>query len=169
MGKLIILSGAPGSGKSTWAKNYAARHLGTIVVSRDEIRFSLLKETDDYFAKEKLVFNTFCNRIVGELRFERDVIADASHLNWASRRKLLNNIDKFHKRSGEKCYDSVWVIVFKPTLETCFKYNDTRTGRANVPHHVIEIMYNGMTDPKDDNFTYDKIYYMKESDNNENF
>lgn len=169
MGKLIILSGAPGSGKSTWAKKYAARHLGTIIVSRDEIRFSLLKETDDYFAKEKLVFNTFCNRIVGELRFERDVIADASHLNWASRRKLLNNIDKFHKRSGEKCYDSVWVIVFKPALETCFKYNDTRTGRANVPHHVIEIMYNGMTDPKDDNFTYDKIYYVKESDNNENF
>jgi len=162
MGKIIILSGAPGSGKSTWARNYAAKHLGTIVISRDEIRFSLLKEEDDYFAKEKLVFNTFCNHIVGELRFGHDVIADASHLNWLSRRKLLANIDRFCKRSGDKCYDEVWVVVFKPSLETCFKRNDTRTGRANVPHHAIETMYNGMTDPKDDNFTYDKIIYMEE-------
>ena len=46
--------GCPGSGKSTWAK----KHLpDTYYVSRDEVRFSLLQDGEDYFSHEKEVFN----------------------------------------------------------------------------------------------------------------
>lgn len=35
---LILTIGIPGSGKSTWAKNYQEQNPGTIIISTDEIR-----------------------------------------------------------------------------------------------------------------------------------
>lgn len=44
------MSGAPGSGKSTWCRNHG---VSKYRVSRDEIRFSVLKDGEDYFSHEK--------------------------------------------------------------------------------------------------------------------
>ena len=44
--------GAPGAGKSTFIKNNKDKLCGSVnIVSRDEIRFSLLKDGDEYFSK----------------------------------------------------------------------------------------------------------------------
>ena len=51
MKKLYLMIGIPGSGKSTWARN---RKDG-IIVSRDAIRCSFLKDGENYFSKEDLV------------------------------------------------------------------------------------------------------------------
>ena len=40
-GRLILMVGCPGSGKSTWLKNN--KQEDAVVVSRDEIRFKILK------------------------------------------------------------------------------------------------------------------------------
>lgn len=54
---LYVMIGIPGSGKSTWAK--ANKKEKDIYVSRDEVRFSLLQDGDEYFSKEKEVLKEF--------------------------------------------------------------------------------------------------------------
>lgn len=160
MARLIIMSGVPGSGKSTWAKKYADKHLGTVVVSRDAIRFSLVKEGEEYFSKEDLVVNTFLNSIVGELRFGHNVIADATHLSWKARNVLIERIKEVEARVGKFC-DEIWVVSVNPGLAISMMRNDKRTGREFVPHFAITNMYKAQSDPKNDPFKYDKILYIR--------
>ena len=49
---IYMLSGPPGSGKSYWAKKDTKDKIGTCIVSRDDIRFSFLNNSDNYFARE---------------------------------------------------------------------------------------------------------------------
>ena len=61
MSRLIMMCGIPGSGKSTWIQNCKG-FIGNdvVVVSRDAIRFSMLKEGEDYFgitSLEDVLFN----------------------------------------------------------------------------------------------------------------
>ena len=42
MKKLIMVTGIPGSGKSTWIKNEMSNRIDSIHISRDIIRFSLI-------------------------------------------------------------------------------------------------------------------------------
>lgn len=90
MPTLYVLCGAPGCGKSTWAKGMAQN---AIHISRDIIRFNLLDENDDYFDKETLVFKLFIKAIQEGLNNNNNVIADATHLNLGSRQKLLSNLN----------------------------------------------------------------------------
>lgn len=54
MRELFIICGVPGSGKSTFLRNYV-KESSSVVISRDAIRFSLLKEDSDYFEYEPIV------------------------------------------------------------------------------------------------------------------
>ena len=140
MGKpiLYMLVGAPGSGKSTWAHNFAQN---LQYVSRDEIRFGLLKEGEDYFSHEEEVFENFATTIQSSLMNGNNVIADATHLNMASRKKLTNYIDK-----NFKDYNIVY-IIFMASADVCIKHNANRTGRERVPDDVIRRMRAYMTVP----------------------
>lgn len=40
MQKIIILQGAPGSGKTTWAQNKLITEPNMVILSRDDIRFA---------------------------------------------------------------------------------------------------------------------------------
>ena len=87
------MCGAPASGKSWFAKNILMDN-DTLYVSRDEIRFAIIKNEDNYFSKEKEVYKTFIEKIrkgLTDNKIER-VFADATHLNEKSRKKLLNNV-----------------------------------------------------------------------------
>lgn len=155
MGKLIIMSGAPGSGKSTYAKLLVQRNTNTIHISRDAIRFSLLEPNDHYFSRETEVLETFYNNIISYLKLGYNVIADASHLSWKARKTLLEKVAK------EVMNFQVEIIYMRPPLEICFERNDTRTGRENVPHDVIAKMYNSQSDPINDPYHYNKITYVE--------
>ena len=87
--KLYLLMGAPGSGKSTWIKNHLS--LTDKYVSRDEVRFSMVSEGEEYFSKENQVFKEYVKRINEGLE-NYDVFADATHITAASRNKLLRAI-----------------------------------------------------------------------------
>lgn len=157
MKKVIIMCGIPGSGKSTWAREYVKNHEAAYV-SRDEIRFSLVQEGEEYFSKEKEVFKTFVNKIKFWLRFNPVVVVDATHLNPASRLKLFNALDVTTSMQIE----IVWVKV---SLETALAQNELRKGtRAYVPQEVIRNMYNKFVEPEYDEIPtyYDKIWIVED-------
>lgn len=136
MGHLIMMMGIPGSGKSTWIKN---NFPDVEPVSRDAIRFELLKEGEDYFAHEDEVFDKFIRQIVGSLAVDEVTIADATHLNVKSRAKVLNRVRKFA--------DFIEIVWINPPLETAFKQNDMREGLAWVKHGIIRRMWFSMETP----------------------
>lgn len=130
MPTLYILCGPPGSGKSF----YTRCHSNNIVtVSRDEIRFSLLKEEDSYFKVEKKVYKEFVNKIQRNLDNGFDVYADATHLTQRSRAKLVLRL----KLNGVK----VCAINFIVPFDVCVERNNSRIGRAHVPYSILVDMY----------------------------
>lgn len=138
MATLYILCGPSGSGKSTWAHNFIQKndplYNNIRDVSRDEIRLSMLKDEEDYFAHEKEVFKKFVRTICETLIDGFDVIADATHLNEFSRRKLTQAIDMRYTD-----YKIIYV-VFNVDADTCVARNANRAGRANIPENIIRNM-----------------------------
>lgn len=142
MPTLYILCGIPASGKSTWAHEFLASDTkDTRYVSRDEIRFSMLEEDDDYFAHEKKVFEKFADTIAQTLVDGFDVIADATHVNEYSRTKLTNAIDAYITE-----YKIIYV-VFHTGVEECVRRNSLREGRAHVSEESIRGMRRSFTMP----------------------
>ena len=136
---LYLMVGVPGSGKSTYAKNILKD--GDIYISRDEIRYSLLTEEDDYFAKENEVIKTFIDNIDKSLINEEycgDVYADATHLSPKSRAQVLNKLKNKYKVS---------VIYLDIPLNLILERNAQRKGRALVPENVVRRMYNSIILP----------------------
>ena len=131
---LYILCGPSGCGKTTWAANFIKEYRDVRYVSRDEIRFELVDPNESYFSREKEVFRRFANTIRLTLVDGFDCIADATHLNEFSRRKLTQAIDMYFKD-----YEIVYVS-FNVNADTCIEHNTNREGRANVPETVIRNM-----------------------------
>ena len=87
--RLYLLSGAPGSGKSTYAKEWLKGRPEATYISRDEIRFSFIKDGDGYFSKEKQVFREFARAAKAILDNGGTVLLDATHLNIHSVKKMV--------------------------------------------------------------------------------
>ena len=136
---LYLMVGVPGSGTSTYAKSVLKD--GDIYISRDEIRYSLLTEEDDYFAKENEVIKTFIDNIDKSLVNEEycgDIYADATHLSPKSRAQVLNQL---------KNKDKVSAIYLDIPLDLILERNAQRKGRALVPENVVRRMYNSIILP----------------------
>lgn len=157
---LYIMCGAPGSGKTYYAKNYMIKDSSWKYISRDEIRFSMVKENEEYFSHETEVFNEFVRRIKNA--FDEDgienVIADATHLNWPSRRKLLNAL-------GDLSNINVIPVVIKTNVESNLIYNENRNGQSYVDAAIIMRMRKRATSPATDNYHYANIIYYNNSIN----
>lgn len=138
-GKLYIMVGIPASGKSTFAKKYDIFN-NIVIISRDKIRFSLLKEEDSYFSKEEEVYDIFCKEINDNLALGFDVFADATHLTKKSRAKLIKNINKNFLLDISAIYMDI-------PLKECIKRNKNRQGREYVPEKEVEKMYNNLQKP----------------------
>jgi len=145
---LYVMCGPSGCGKSTWAHNFIIendRNKNDIrYVSRDNIRLELLKDGEDYFSHEKAVFRRFVGYIYNTLIDGFDVIADATHLNEFSRRKLTQAID-MHFQDYEIVY-----VVFNTDVNTCVARNENRKGRRYVPENVIRNMCRDFQAPTKD-------------------
>lgn len=146
MPNLLLLMGCPGSGKTYFAKNIIDIHNYTYI-SRDEIRFSMVKENEEYFSKEKEVFAEFTAQISAALGRGENVIADATHLNRTSRKKLINAVTGYTKLE---------IIHVRRGLQVALDQNENRKGtRSYVPRSVIRRMWNCIEDPsKDEGFDF---------------
>lgn len=138
MAILVLMMGVPGSGKSTWIQNNLTDK--DVWVSRDAIRYNLLEEDDDYFAKENEVIELFINNINNMLNKNfRYVYADATHLHPKGRAQLLNNL-KIKP-------DAIYTVYIDTPLNITLERNAQREGRARVPDDVIRRMYRSVSLP----------------------
>lgn len=141
MATLYVMVGLPGSGKSTWAKKNL---VNADYISRDTVRLSIIKDNEHLFSHEDEVYDKFIDNIVGLLRRNRDVVADATHLSHGARHKLVSALAK-HEMTGDK-YDIVFVMMDTPVTE-CVRRDETREGRAHVTEPVIRNMYRSLSTP----------------------
>ena len=136
--RLIILSGLPGSGKSTYCRQYKelyeANNIKVNIVSSDEIRMELFGKYDN-FNNEKLVWTTFHERAtkLAEENFNVTIL-DATTLtnkqryNYALRYKDL--------------YKQIYLVVMDTPIEQCLIQNKLRPENKWVPENVIRDMNN---------------------------
>lgn len=139
MKTLIVLSAMPGSGKSTWAKNYQKEHPHTLIISSDQIRFELTNQLQD-FSKQNEVWELFSLRI-HEYAKKYDnvtVILDAlNDLNSLRQKYVLENPE----------YDRYELVLFPRTLEQIRFYNKQRSDAAIVPDNELEKLINKWEEP----------------------
>lgn len=126
MQRLYVMCGPSASGKSTWAASSGAH-----VVSRDRIRFSLMREGDGYFDHEDQVLALFCAEVSLGLARGADVVADATHLDRKSRSKLFKGIAIDRDRV------EVVSVHVRAALEECLRRNSRRKGLERVPDEVL--------------------------------
>lgn len=142
---LIVMCGVPGSGK-----DYAIAHSELLndanepplVVSRDAIRYSLVKENAPYFSREKEVFKTFIAQICNGLAAGKEVIANATHINVASRSKLLNAV----RRHYSEDFNVIYYVIIR-NYDIIAYLNAKRQGRERVPEKSLKEIYNKFSIP----------------------
>jgi len=152
--RLWLLAGIPGAGKTTWIANHENFFANDYeVVSRDKIRFSLLEDGESYFSKEKKVWQEYVYEASYSLIRNTDTILDATHLNEASRGKILRALKEY--LNGVE----VNIIFFNVPLEVAIERNNKREGRAYVPEEAIRRMHSQMTLPTlEEGFSHIYIY-----------
>ena len=167
---IILMCGMPASGKSTAAKKFTEwynqnfNHSSCIVVSRDEIRFNFLRRNDidfdllkqydttKYFSKENEVFNTFIQMIKNNISFGFNVIADATHINWRSRKKIITALQDIQNKVN------IFVWVINTPLDVCLERNSFRTGITKVPKRSMLSLFNSKDIPSLSESNIDKIF-----------
>lgn len=126
--KLIILCGIPGSGKSTYAKDYVERNGNTVHLSSDAIRKELYGD-ENIQGNPGEVFALMQKRAVESLNNGSDVLYDATNITRKDRSGIIGVCPKFAKI---ECH-IIWA-----SIESCIE-RDTERERT-VGKEVIDRM-----------------------------
>ena len=138
---LYVMTGIPGSGKSTWAK---ANLHNADYISRDVVRMSIVKDNEHLFSHEDEVYDKFIRILANGLAHGRNMVADATHLSHGARHKLVRALSKEGLTTNK--YDIIFVMMDTPLTE-CIRRDATREGRAHVTEPVIKNMYKSLSTP----------------------
>ena len=151
--KVFLMSGPPGCGKSTYVRNHLTDD--AIWISRDNIRFSVIKEDEEYFSHEDEVFDIFINSINEALENDEinSIYVDATHLTKRARDKVVFRLN--NKNIGElNC------ICFRLPRQLVLERNGQREGRALVPKTVVNNMFDSYIFPKKKTEKFDHVYVI---------
>lgn len=162
MSNIHLLCGIPASGKSTFVKEEAAKLAAAgrsvAIISRDNCRKALVGEDvekENYFSREDEVFENFVSEINKSIDLKvEEIFIDATHINQASRNKILSRI----KPAG-----NLIVEVFPISLESAIERNNKREGFAFVPHGAMRRMSSSWSMPtleefsKNDKFGFNSV------------
>ena len=155
MADLYLMCGIPGSGKSTFLKNRVKKN-NTTIISRDKIRFLIVKPDEEYFSHEDEVLEIFWKQINEALTTGKNVFVDQTSLTPRARKWLLQHV------TGYTYANLIWI---DETLETCLERNEERRGtRAYVPRSVVRRMYNQFIEPSLDEGFYRIYHYNSKED-----
>ena len=126
----FVMVGAPGAGKSTYARKLAETE-NAVIISGDDVRkelFGSAERQGNWFA--------IWDRIVElvEENVGRNVILDGTYYRTDYREEALAMLRSYG-------YWGVNAVVLNPSLATCLARNFQRADR-NVPDYTVEEMYN---------------------------
>ena len=151
---VYVMVGVPGCGKSTWIEHN--KDPFSTVISRDEIRFDMLKSGDDYFKYEIEVFNEYVKRINNHINNNHHInkiYCDATQINEKSRNKLLDRLDLNNDNDV-----NINIVYIKTSLDVILDRNSKREGISRVPDDaILDIFNNRLSEP-----TFDEKYKYKE-------
>ena len=125
---LILLVGIPGSGKTTYAKNYIAQTPNIIHLSSDAIRKELYGD-ENIQGNPADVFSLMQTRAIEALNNGMHVVYDATNITRKDRQGIISVCPKFAKIEAH--------IIWAP-IETCIE-RDANRGRT-VGKEVIDRM-----------------------------
>lgn len=149
-GRFIICRGIPGSGKSTWAREWVRKSKGSAKrVNRDDLRAMI---DDSIWSRDNEAhINTLRNMVMAHfLDAGKDVIVDDTNIPWVKVLELAN----FATRCRPNI--TVYVQTFDTPLEVCLERNAMRSGAAHVPEDVIRKFYKELQS-EGENITYPRL------------
>lgn len=129
MNKLFMMIGIPASGKTSLAEQIAKSEDAEIV-SSDNIRKELYGD-ENIQGDSNEVFKTVENRIINGLKNNKNMIYDATNINYKRRMAFLQKIRKLK-------VEKIAIMVATP-YEQCLIRNSQR--ERQVPGKVIKRMY----------------------------
>ncbi len=124
-----MMAGIPGSGKSWYAKNKLPN---TVIHSSDTIREEVLGDAADQRDSE-LVFQVLHARVLSDLRTGKNVVYDATNINYLRRTGFLQRVISVNPQIKKIC------IFMATPYATCVERNADR--ERNVPEVRINQMY----------------------------
>ena len=136
MNKLYMMIGLPASGKSTIAKEISKKE-NAVIISTDSLRQEMLNNIDSQECNE-IIFKEAEKRLKEHLAVNRNVIFDATNINYKKRRDWLNRFNKYNVRK-------IAILVATP-YEECVERNLARS--KQVPEEVITRMYQSFYVPQ---------------------
>lgn len=128
--------GLPASGKSTIAKELST-YENAVIHASDELRKELFGD-ENANDKNDILFAELHKRIKNDLLEGKNVIYDATNINYKKRKAFLEEIKKINV--FKKC-----ILVATP-YEDCLIQNSTR--ERKVPEYVIKRMYKQINIPQ---------------------
>ena len=150
-GKLIMMIGVPGAGKSTVAKKVVDK--GFHYLNADQIRLELYGNEIEQGDKEE-VFGIFFERLETAMKEGVSIVIDNTNLNPRQREPILERA----KRYG---YEDVQLWFLDVPLPLCLERNKNRT--RVVPEDIVTNMYNELNRNGRPKRTEGKIVIIKPS------
>lgn len=154
--KLYLMCGVPASGKSYFAEKHMDEEKD-VYISRDQVRFEMVPDTDEYFSREKEVYEEWTKRIVWALNAGFNVWADATHLNKRSRAKTFHALTK---KGIDFSIIDVTALVMNTPFPVCMERNSKRSGRYQVPESAMRNMVNSFHKPDEEEKWINTIYII---------
>ena len=128
MAKLIMLIGIPGSGKTTYSKELSEKY-DAKVISSDRVRQTIIG------IKENDVFPTVYKLCVEELKADRNVILDATHITPKVRKRSFDALDEYGVPYEKVAY------YFTTPVEVCVERVEKRNQDPNELFLPLEVIY----------------------------
>lgn len=142
--KVLVLVGIPGSGKTTWAKEFIKKNDGWVRVCRDEYRKMLTGEQIMDRKGENLVTDLVDKAISNALRLKYNVIIDQTNV----KAKYLNKlIDKIQTQAD------ISFRIFDISKDLAVERDSSR-GARSVGEEVINKMFDSYTALFNSNFDF---------------
>ena len=146
MKKIILTVGCPGSGKSTWAREFIAKNPGFFNINRDDYRQSIMghEERDEYkYTKKKESIVTYMQHDAAHMILCQDgtkgVIISDTNLN--PERRLV--WEEYAKQWGHEIVYQVFDVPWTELVK-----RNAKRGTKAVPIDVLRSMYSHMREYK---------------------
>lgn len=135
--RIIITTGLPRSGKTTWSKNWVVAHLNWVRISKDDIRTQLFGSSNygpslsGYkIEHDKLATEIRNQMILTCLEHNQNVVIDGLHMKEGS----ITSLKKLLKGKAK-----VSIRYFVVPLRTCLERNKVATDKTMSEEYIINL------------------------------